>query len=271
MITPRTAPDRHLAFVRQVTEILSHDERIVGVAAAGSWADDNMDDFSDIDLVIAVETACFEEVTRDRKQIASSLGPLLVAFTGEHVGEPRLLICLFGPPALHVDLKFVSVADAGRRVDEPAILWQRGDRLSKEFSTAKPIYPLPDGQWIEDRFWVWIHYAATKIARGELFEAIEFVSFLRMTVLGPLALLNAGSKPTGVRRIEAAAPDFASALRGTVATYDVMKCFDAVDRCVALYRSVRSDAIERHNAAETEAVRFLEQQRASYMSRQTKF
>jgi hypothetical protein len=31
---------------------------------------------------------------------------LLVGFTGEHVGEPRVLICLYGPPVLHVDLKF---------------------------------------------------------------------------------------------------------------------------------------------------------------------
>jgi predicted nucleotidyltransferase len=267
MITPRTASDRHLAFVGQAIAVLSHDERIVGVAAAGSWADDNMDDFSDIDLLIAVETAGFEEVIRDRKRIADSLGPLLAAFTGEHVGEPRLLICLFGPPALHVDLKFVSIEDAGQRVEEPAVLWQRGERLSEAFSAVKSIYPLPDRQWIEDRFWVWVHYAATKIARGELFEVIEFVSFLRTTVFGPLALLQAGGKPTGVRRIETAAPDFASALRTTVATYDVMRCFDAVDRCVALYRSLRGDAIERHHAAETEAVRYLDAQRASFVCR----
>jgi hypothetical protein len=263
MIIPRTAPGRHLTFVREAIEVLSHDERIVGLAAAGSWADDAMDEFSDIDLVVAVEKASFEEVTRDRIRIAGALGPLLVAFTGEHVGEPRLLICLFGPPALHVDLKFVSIADAGRRVDEPAILWQRGQRLSDAFRTTQPVYPLPDAQWIEDRFWVWIHYAATKIARGELFEAIEFVSFLRMTVLGPLALLQAGCRPTGVRRIEAAVPDFARALQDTVAIHDAEECFAAVDRCVALYRSVRSDTIQRHEAAETEAVRYLSAQRAA--------
>lgn len=267
MIAPRTAPDRHLAFVQQAIAAFSRDERIVGVAAAGSWADDTMDEFSDIDLVIAVEAASFDEVIRDRKRIANSLGSLLVAFTGEHVGEPRLLICLFGPPALHVDLKFVSISDAGKRVDEPVVLWQRGQRLSETLSAAEPVYPQPDGQWIEDRFWVWIHYAATKIARGELFEAIEFVSFLRMTVLGPLALLQAGRKPTGVRRIETATPDFARALRDTVATHDAAKCFEAVDRCIELYRSVRSDRVERHRDAETEAVRYLAEQRASVEAR----
>jgi hypothetical protein len=230
-----------------------------------------MDEFSDIDLVIAVEPGSFEEVIRERKQIANSLGPLLVAFTGEHVGEPRLLICLFGPAALHVDLKFVSISDAGRRVDEPAILWQRGERLAEAFRAVKPVYPLPDGQWIEDRFWVWIHYAATKVARGELFEAIEFISFLRLTVLGPLALQQAGCRPTGVRRIEVAASDFAKALRDTVASYDAATCFEAVARSVALYRSVRSNTVERHHAAETEAVRYLEQRCASLAGRALKF
>lgn len=271
MISPRTAPNQHRAFVSRAVGTLSRDERIVGVAAAGSWADDSMDEFSDIDLVIAVEAGCVEEVTQDRNRIANSLGPLLAAFTGEHVGEPRLLICLFGPPVLHVDLKFVSILDASRRVDQPVILWQRDQRLSKALSTADPIYPQPDEQWIEHRFWVWVHYAAAKIARGELFEAIEFLSFLRMTVLAPLALLRAGNKPTGVRRIEVRAPDFANALRRTVATHDAAACFDAIDQCVALYRSVRGNAIDRQSAAEIEAVRYLDQQRQSYTDRRTRF
>ena len=44
-----------------------------------------------------------------RVQLAESLHLLLAAFTGEHVGEPRLLICLYRSPLLHVDLKYVSL------------------------------------------------------------------------------------------------------------------------------------------------------------------
>jgi len=82
-----------------------------------------------------------------------------------------------------------------------------------------------------------------------------------VTVLGPLALLQAGKKPTGVRRIEAAVPDFAKALRGTVAIYETTACLDALDQCIVLYRSVRSNSVERRTAAEAEAVRYLDQQR----------
>ncbi|MBI2206762.1 MAG: hypothetical protein HYU41_23240 [Candidatus Rokubacteria bacterium] len=48
-------------------------------------------------------------------------------------------------------------------------------------------------QWIEDRFWVRMHYIAAKIARGELFEAIDGLVFVRSRVLGPLILSEAGA------------------------------------------------------------------------------
>src|SRR5688500_16195877 len=87
-------PGHLQAFVDQAVPRLAEDPRVVGVAAGGSWIAGNMDEFSDVDLVIAVAPEHEAAVSRDRQAIAASLGPLLVAFTGEHVGEPRLLICL---------------------------------------------------------------------------------------------------------------------------------------------------------------------------------
>ena len=68
--------------------------------------------------------------------------------------------------------------------------------------TVPGAYPPPDARWIEDRFWVWVHYAALKIARGELQESFDFLSYLRVFVLGPLGSVRAGRKPIGVRRVE---------------------------------------------------------------------
>ena len=48
---------------------------------------------------------------------------------------------------------------------------------------------------------MWVHYAAAKVARGELFEALDFMAFLRGQVLGPLALMEK------VRSTERRAPD----------------------------------------------------------------
>ena len=49
-------PHFHAVFLERALLRLQADPRIVGVAAAGSFAGGGMDEFSDLDLVIAVES-----------------------------------------------------------------------------------------------------------------------------------------------------------------------------------------------------------------------
>lgn len=120
---PSSAPEAHRRFLASALPALGTDPRILGLAAGGSFLTNTMDAFSDLDLVVAVDPAHMGAVMAERHQIASTLGPLLAAVTGEHVGEPRLLICLYDlPPLLHVDLKFVALPDAAARVEDPAVL-----------------------------------------------------------------------------------------------------------------------------------------------------
>ena len=60
----------------------------------------------------------------ERRDFAERLGPLLAVFSGEHVGEPRLLICLYGPPLLHVDLKYITAKTFGA-LGASFVLWAR--------------------------------------------------------------------------------------------------------------------------------------------------
>lgn len=128
-------------------------------------------------------------------------------FTGGHVGEPRLLICLYDNPLLHIDLKFVALAHMDRRVEDPFVLWERDQVLTSFVKGSQAEFPHADFQWIEDRFWVWIHYAATKIGRGEIFETLAFFSFLQQTILSPLALIKNGHLPKRVRKLEMLLPE----------------------------------------------------------------
>jgi hypothetical protein len=255
---PASLPEAHRRFLASAVEILSRDARLVGVGAGGSYASDTMDEFSDLDLVLAVELGDYARVLADRRRIAGLLGRLLASFTGEHVGEPRLLICLYEGP-LHVDLKFVSLDEAADRVEDLVILWQREGRLAEALARRKPAYPAPDPRWIEERFWTWVHYTATKIGRGELFEAVGCLALLREKVLGPLALARAGGRPSGVRRIEMVAPEFARALRRTVTGYDAADCVNALRACVELYRSVRHRGGEVDVEAERAVMSYVSQ------------
>lgn len=268
MTEPRAGglPAPHAEFLAKALPRLREDRRLVGVAAAGSYLTRSMDAFSDVDLVVAVEPADYPAVQPERTKIVAGLGPLLAAFTGEHVGEPRVLICLYGPPLLHVDLKFVSLDDAAARVEELEVLWERDGRLSAALLRGAARYPEPDLQWIEDRFWVWVHYGAAKIGRGELFEAHDFLAFLRAQVLGPLGLLSRGARPSGVRRIESLAPDLAEELKATLAGHDGVRCAEALGAAARLYRKLRArlatPQLVARAAAEQAAMAYLDEVRS---------
>lgn len=55
MGVPTTALTTHQLFISRALPHFAADPRLVGVAATGSWAENSMDEFSDLDLIIAVE------------------------------------------------------------------------------------------------------------------------------------------------------------------------------------------------------------------------
>ncbi len=212
-----TLPQPHQQFLDQALTILKQDGRLLGVAAGGSYINAALDEFSDLDLVIVSHNDSQAAIMAERHGLAESLGDLLQAFSGEHVGEPRLLICMYGEQPLHVDLKFVALDDfRNQRVEDPVVLWQRQGQLSQAINEVPARYPQLNAQWIEDRFWKWVHYGAAKLGRGELFEVIDFLAFLRTTVLGPMAKTLAGSQPRGLRLLEQECPDLLPAFTATL-------------------------------------------------------
>ena len=72
-------PARHAEFLRHATDRLREDPRLVGLAAGGSYLTHTMDEYSDVDLVVAVEPDAYRAVLDERQAIAASLGPLLAA------------------------------------------------------------------------------------------------------------------------------------------------------------------------------------------------
>jgi len=229
------------AFAAHAAIIAEDDPSIQGLAVAGSWLTQELDEFSDLDLVLITN----EKVGGNKDQMmayASKFGNLLNAFTGEHVGEPRLLICLYNEPLLHVDIKFITADELKTRVENPVLLFDRDGTLQQIIDSTSHQFPHPDHQWIEDRFWTWIHYALLKIGRGEYMEAHDFLAFLRMIVFGPLLHIKNNNLPRGVRKVETtiAAEDFHQ-LQQTLATNNKTSLLAALDQAVKLYRSLRKE------------------------------
>ena len=85
------APRHVRPYVEAVIAAIQADPRVVGLTAGGSAATGTMDEFSDLDLVVVCRGEHQPELLADAPAFAAGLGPLLACFTGEHVGEPRLL------------------------------------------------------------------------------------------------------------------------------------------------------------------------------------
>ena len=235
------------------------DPRFLAVLAAGSIATGTPDEYSDLDLVLVCTDATAREVLAEGKKFAAGVGPLLVSFTGEHVGEPRLLIALYGPPPKHVDLKFIGLSELDHRVEDGVVLWQRDDQVEQRLKLTEAVWPQPDPQWIEDRFWTWVHYIAVKIGRGELFEAVEGLGALRGVSIVPLILSGRTDRPAGLRRVEALAPELVPQLKETVAAPDRTDSLRALRAAVELYRQVRPADLVRRTEAEQVVIAYVDE------------
>jgi hypothetical protein len=233
-------PVRHREFLTAALSAWRTNPGILGVLAGGSFLSRSMDEFSDLDLVLVVSDPLRATIAQERIGIARAAGPLLQGFTGEHVGEPRLLICLYGPPLLHVDLKFISLSELGSRIEDPEILFEHEGVISERLRTtqAKPL-EAPSAQWIEDRFWVWIHYGIDKVRRGELFECLDMLAFLRAQALAPLISLIDGGLWRGVRRLDASR--HAPVLARVCAHPEPKDCFRALAAAVDGYTALRGE------------------------------
>jgi Nucleotidyltransferase domain len=248
-------------FASSVVEIIKKDANVIGLAAGGSFITNELDEYSDLDLILITK----KKIAGDKEKMleyAKSFGEFISGFTGEHVGEPRVLICLYDNPLLHVDIKFLTLPEFHQRIENPVVLFERQNQLTDIINSTKAEWPQPDYQWIEDRFWTWVHYACLKIGRGELLEAFDFLSFLRMTVLSPLMQVKNKKLPRGLRKVETELnlADMEN-LKITIAQYNKASIIKALDNTVSVYKSLRRklypDTIQLQTLAEKKSIEYF--------------
>jgi len=239
-----TALPLHQSFVDNVIEKTKQDPRIVGVAMGGSWLFGNMDEYSDLDFVIVYDPHHKEEVMNNRDSFAGEFGDLLSSFTGKHVGEPRLLVCLYNDPLLHVDYKFITPDELSDRIEDPAILWERDNALTDVVKRSEASFPYPDFQYIEDRFWPWIHYCAVKLGRGEIFELLGTIHVFMGRIIGPMVKIKNGYKPNGTRHLEKQAGAYYDRLVACAPAHNEKDCAVALLTIVELYEELKEELMD---------------------------
>ena len=250
-------------FWSRAEPVLRADKRLIGVLAAGSAISGEMDEYSDLDLILVVRDDDYDALFADRAAYPARIPGLISSFIGYHVGEPRLVITLFEDPLVHVDFKFAKLESLGDRIETPVALIDEAGVLRARLAAGTAAWPNRDAQWFEDRFWTWMHYGAVKIARGELFEALGFLADVRKLVLGPLLARRHGRNQREIRRIETLDPEFAARMRATICGLDRDEAWAALHAAMTLYVELRADALPPtlHVKAERAVRAWIEAQR----------
>lgn len=237
----------HVSYLEKLTSALEKDSRFEALLAIGSLAQKQLDKYSDLDLVLVVKELFYKDVISKRYTFAAQLGNLLSAFSGTHRGDQRLLICLYGPQLLHVDLHFFTFSDLSRLCERPKILWSASGSPIQETIQETAFKPAQHSDdWFELRAWMWLHEASARYLRGELYSAIDVLSTLRETVLAPMLQRKLGTQFYNTRKLDMQPEPFNKMLASTLAVYSRESVYSALMSSMRLYLELREDSPPPH-------------------------
>jgi predicted nucleotidyltransferase len=228
-------------FLEEALPILRGNSRLLGVAAGGSYAHGRMDRYSDLDLLLVTTNNDAKEIVARLPELAQAIGPLLSSFSGSMFGVPELLVCLYAPQPLHVDLKVVAIETMRNGIERPEVLFDRTGELRACVAAMTVAWPDLCAQWFEDRFWIWVDYVVRKVGRGEIFDALDCLAMIRKRVLGPMIARHLCQRQDEVRHIERVAPELSEQLKAVIGRHDAGDLLRALDAAILLYTELRRD------------------------------
>jgi len=224
------------------------------MVVTGSFATGIADELSDVDLRLYARPDAVEGVVARVPDLASAAGSVVALFVAEHLAIPTLTIVLYDD-LVHVDFDVVAADRAAEHNDGlPAVvLWER-----EPISDALPGTYAPEVaagvRWMEARIWTWSWYIQSKVLRGELYEALDGLQYVRDQVLFRLLAFHGERRPAGGRRAEAVVGDHRDAFARTIPrSLDPATVLASLREEIDLYRVLADPLLERHGIETAEA------------------
>ncbi|MFC1598332.1 aminoglycoside 6-adenylyltransferase, partial [Patescibacteria group bacterium] len=175
----------HKPILGTIKEVLDADTRVVACWLEGSIARGEDDDFSDIDLWIAVKERSFQDFIDDREQFAAQLGTVVSVLYPKTLGQNDAIdsfqILLEDQPAsLTVD---VDVQKASRKfhftkdsaAEECEVIFDKANIIKYKAFNPQAVEEYV-GDLFEDtvpRFWHRLPKVKVHLQRGDLLESVD--------------------------------------------------------------------------------------------------
>lgn len=229
---------------------------MAGMAVAGSFALGIADEYSDVDLQLVATDDGYDAVVAAQEEVIAACGTPVARFPADHTGLPELTIVLYDD-LVHVDFLPIRLSDlAGKNQGLPAkVLWERDGSVTRELAKPADRKQAVDLEWIERRMWTWFWYAQSKILRGEVYEALDGLAWLRATVLFPLLGATRGENVSGARRVESLLAELADDFARTSSGPDRAAVMDALRTVHALYTRMADPLLEERGIEPATAAR----------------
>jgi hypothetical protein len=124
------------------------------------------------------------------------------------------------------------------------VVWSQDDDIAAALGGAADAAGV-DLAWIEARMWTWVWYTHSKILRGELYEALDALQYLRGNVLFALLAETSGVRPYGSRRAEQHVGELGPQFARTVPALERAAIMDALETIVELYLKLADPLLEQ--------------------------
>lgn len=229
---------------------------VIGLVVSGSLATGTADAYSDLDLKIVTRDNMHGEAANHLDALIDACGVPVARFTAEHVGHPGMLIVLYDD-LIHIDFYLVRLGELTDKNGGMAswVLWSEDDDIAVALGGRADAAGV-DLTWFEARMWTWVWYTHSKILRGELYEALDALQYLRGNVLFALLAETAGIRPPyGSRRAEQHVGELGPLFARTVPALERDMVMDALRVTVELYLILADPLLEQRDVERDEDAR----------------
>jgi hypothetical protein len=242
----------HRGRLENVCRIAMGEPGILGMLIGGSFASGEADIYSDLDMQLVVEDDAVEATAGELRRMAEKAGPVVAAFFAEHVGLPHMLIVMYRD-LIHADFEPLARSRVAPRNAGLAahVLWERDGIVSSALPGKYEEDLAADLRWIEDRMWTWSWYVQTKVLRGELYEALDGLQYIRDNVLFRLLAMQRGERASGARRVEARTGTWTRQFAETLPVLSKESMLTALRASMALYQRLADPLLDRHGVEES--------------------
>ncbi len=200
MQIPRLAAwPEHRRVLARMVEYFQHDARVPGLLLGGSFAVGSPDFYSDLDLYVIARDEHFADLLAQKQTAAAAAGRVLTGFVPDHLGPggEEMYIAVYDGP-VKADFNYVrrSTVKPNWKLATRLVLKDTDGTLADAILASASLTPPPPSietlEALHNKFWTWCWHVFGKIARGELWEALDGVHAIRSLAWGALRVGKGG-------------------------------------------------------------------------------